>query len=63
MRRAVYLASVVAAALGMFLPILYGNVRFLRSVMEDPLPVSVAVMVAAWLFAYLLYTEDEPTAS
>ncbi len=63
MRRAVYMAFVIITALGMFLPVLYGNVSFLRNAIKDPLPVSLAIMVIAWLFAYYLYPEEEPTAS
>jgi hypothetical protein len=59
MKRAIYILAVIVTALGLFLPVLYGNVHFLRNLLgKDPLPASVLITVIGWAIAYLTFEED-----
>lgn len=59
-RRLIYVVAVVTAALGMFLPIIYGSVGFVRELLgSNPLIKSAAVILISWLVAYVTFEEEE----
>ena len=54
----VYHISVVLTALGMFLPLLYGAVGFVRELLgSNPLLKSLAIIALGWVIAYLTFEE------
>ncbi|MEO2152478.1 MAG: hypothetical protein ABGW50_07465 [Thermococcus sp.] len=58
--RVVYHVAVVVAALGMFLPLLYGAVPFVRELLgSNPLLKSLAVIALGWLTAYFTFEEEK----
>jgi len=64
-KRLIYVVAVVTAALGMFLPIIYGSVGFVRELLgSNPLIKSAAVIAFSWLVAYATFEgEESATAS
>ncbi|AHL23284.1 hypothetical protein [Thermococcus nautili] len=65
-KRVVYHVAVVVAALGMFLPLLYGAVPLVRELLgSNPLLKSLAVIALGWLTAYFTFEErgEKVTAS
>ena len=55
----VYSMGVIITALGLFLPILYGNVGPLRELLgNDPLLKSLAITLFGWLMAYITFEDD-----
>ncbi len=66
-KRVVYHIAVIVAALGMFLPLLYGAVPIVRELLgSNPLIKSVTVITLSWLIAYLTFGDgkrEELTAS
>ncbi len=59
-KRVVYHASVVTAALGMFLPLLYGAVGPVREALgSNPLLKSLGIIVLGWIIAYITFEEKE----
>lgn len=59
-KKLVYLLAVIVASLGMFLPLLYGAVPFVRELLgSDPLPKSLVLMLLGWAVAYFTYEEEK----
>ncbi|WP_167729486.1 hypothetical protein [Thermococcus sp. 9N3] len=59
-KRVVYHVAVVVAALGMFLPLLYGAVPLVRELLgSNPLLKSLAVIALGWLTAYFTFEEEK----
>ncbi len=64
LKQLLYHVAVVVAALGMFLPLLYGYLPVLRKLLgNQPLLVSVAIIVLGWVIAYFTFEEKGSTAS
>jgi len=59
-KRVAYYTAVFVAALGMFLPLLYGAVPLIRKLLgSNPLLKSVAVISLSWVVAYFTFEEAE----
>ncbi|WP_456420978.1 hypothetical protein [Thermococcus sp.] len=58
-RKPVYYTAVIATAVGMFLPLLYGSLGWVRELLgSNPLLKSLALIVAGWLIAYVTFEEE-----
>ena len=58
-RELVYHLAVTVTAFGMFLPLLYGSIGWIRELLgSNPLLKSLAIIVIGWLIAYVAFGED-----
>jgi len=62
MRKALYWASVILAALALFYPIMYVSISLLRKIPGNPLEYSVFGVLIFGAIAYFLYPEEEEKA-
>lgn len=63
MKKVAYYTSVLIAALGMFLPLIYGAVPAIQRLLGgNPLLKSLGVSIIFWILAYLLFEEEEKSA-
>ncbi|ASJ00771.1 hypothetical protein [Thermococcus gorgonarius] len=58
MGRVLYWTSVSIAAMGLFWPVLYGNVPALRKIPGDPLVQALIMIVLFGVLAYSTYGEE-----
>ena len=62
MGKAVYRTSVFLTALGLFWPVLYGNIKALRNIPGNPTLQALLMVLVFGALAYLTYEENEEKA-
>ncbi|NJE54026.1 hypothetical protein [Thermococcus sp. 21S9] len=59
-KRLLYHVAVIVTALGMFLPLLYGYLPWVRKLLgTQPLLSSLAIIVIGWVVAYFTFEEEK----